>query len=62
MLDWNELRSKLHLNPEPPIDPETVEIDQLHLTRLALIPIDRLDDDRLLATLSPDSEMGAPAQ
>ena len=49
VLDWNELRSKLHLSPEPPIDPETVDIDQLHLSRLALIPIDRLDDDRLLA-------------
>ena len=41
VLDWNELRTKLHLSPEPAIDPETVEIDQLHLSRLALVPIDR---------------------
>jgi tetratricopeptide (TPR) repeat protein len=47
--DWNELRSKLHLDPEPAIDPDTVEIDDLHLSRLALVPIDRLDDERLLA-------------
>ena len=49
VLDWNELRSKLHLGPEPAIDPDTVEIDQLHLSRLAMVPIDRLDDERLLA-------------
>ena len=49
VLDWNELRSKLHLSPEPAIDPDTVEIDELHLSRLALVPIDRLDDERLLA-------------
>ncbi len=49
VLDWNELRSKLHLGPEPAIDPETVEIDELHLSRLGLVAIDRLDDDRLLA-------------
>ncbi len=49
LFDWSELRSKLHLNPEPPIDPGTVEIDQLHLSRLTLVPIERLDDDRLVA-------------
>jgi hypothetical protein len=49
LFDWGELRSKLHLNPEPPIDPGTVDIDQVHLSRLALVPIDRLDDDRLVA-------------
>ena len=36
-----------------------MEIDQLHLSRLALVPIERLDDDRLLATLSPGSRNGA---
>jgi tetratricopeptide (TPR) repeat protein len=49
LLDWSELRSKLHLKPEPPIDPESVDVDQLHLSRLASIPIDRLNDDRLVA-------------
>ncbi len=49
VLDWNELRLKLHLAPEPAIEPDTVEIDELHLSRLALVPIDRLDDERLLA-------------
>ena len=28
VLDWNELRTKLHLGPEPAIDPDTVEIDR----------------------------------
>ncbi len=49
VLDWNELRSKLHLAPEPAIDPDTVKIEELHLSRLAQVPIDRLDDERLLA-------------
>ncbi len=58
VLDWNELRSRLHLNPEPQIDPETVEIDQVHLSRLALIPVDRLDDDRLLALYRQATKWG----
>src|ERR1022692_1596110 len=44
ILDWNGLRSKLHLSPEPAIDPATVDIDQLHLSRLGMVPIDGLDD------------------
>ena len=60
LLDWNELRSKLHLNPEPPIDPETVEIDQLHLSRLGSGP-DRPAGRRPPAgVLSPGGEVGAP--
>ena len=58
LLDWNELRSKLHLNPEPPIDPETVQIDQLHLSRLALVPVERLDDGRLLALYRQAAKWG----
>jgi tetratricopeptide (TPR) repeat protein len=49
VLDWNGVRTTLHLSPEPAIDPETVEIDRIHLSRIALVPIDRLDDARLLA-------------
>jgi tetratricopeptide (TPR) repeat protein len=49
LLDWDALRAKLHVKPEPPIDAESVDIDQLHLSRLAAVPIERLDDDRLVA-------------
>jgi tetratricopeptide (TPR) repeat protein len=57
-LDWNELRSKLHLSPEPSIDPETVELEQLHLSRLALVPLDRLDDERLPALYRLSAKWG----
>ena len=57
-LDWNELRSKLHLSPEPSIDPETVELEQFHLSRLGLVPLDRLDDDRLPAVYRLSAKWG----
>jgi tetratricopeptide (TPR) repeat protein len=47
-VDWTRLRSRLSIPPEPPIDPETVDVDRLPLGRLALIPLPRLDDDRLV--------------
>ena len=37
----------LGLEPEPELDPETVEIETVHLAWLTLIPAERLDDDRL---------------
>ena len=37
-----QLRSRLSIPPEPPIDPETVDIDRIPLGRLALIPLPRL--------------------
>jgi tetratricopeptide (TPR) repeat protein len=58
ILDWNGLRSKLHLSPEPAIDPATVDIDQLHLSRLGMVPIDGLDDDRLLALYRQSTKWG----
>ena len=58
LVDCSELRAKLHLNPEPAIDPESVEIEQLHLSRLALIPLDRLDDDRLVAVYRQAAKWG----
>ena len=45
--DWTRLRSRLSISPEPPIDSETVDIDRIPLGRLAIIPLPRLDDDRL---------------
>ncbi|AGA30336.1 SEC-C domain-containing protein [Singulisphaera acidiphila] len=48
-VDFAALRSSLGIQPEPEIDPETVEIETVHLSRLNLIPAERLDDDRLTA-------------
>jgi len=47
-VDWTRLRSRLSISPEPPIDLEAVDIDRIPLGRLALIPLPRLDDDRLV--------------
>jgi tetratricopeptide (TPR) repeat protein len=41
------LRDLLKVPPEPEIDPATVDLDRLHLARLGLVPVERLDDDRL---------------
>jgi len=49
LIDWIQLRSKLHLKPEPAILPDRLDIDQLHLSRLSLIPVEQLDDEQLLA-------------
>ncbi|HWE35621.1 MAG TPA: hypothetical protein VG406_03545 [Isosphaeraceae bacterium] len=43
------VRQRLGVAPEPEVDPETVDIARLHLSRLDRVPADRLDDDRLVA-------------
>ena len=47
-LDFGALRARLKLEPEPAIDPATVDLERLSLARLASVPADRLDDDRLV--------------
>ena len=47
-IDWTALRSRLSIPPEPTIDPETADIDAIPLGRLTLVPLLRLDDDRLI--------------
>ena len=46
------------LKAEPAIDPERVDIDELPLSRLSLFPLDRLDDDRILALYRRAREWG----
>ena len=53
-----EFRAKLHLEAEPAIDPEHVNIDELPLSRLSRVPLDRLDDDRVLALYRRAREWG----
>ena len=47
-LDFAELRARLNLEPEPAIDPATVDVEALPLARLASVPAEKLDDDRLV--------------
>ncbi len=49
IIDFDALRAMLKIDHEPPIDPETVAIDSLHLARLILVPADRLSDEKLVA-------------
>lgn len=46
---WNRLREKLPLRPEPMIDPDRTDIEQVHLSRLHLVPLEELEDDEVLA-------------
>ncbi|MDR3632807.1 MAG: tetratricopeptide repeat protein [Isosphaeraceae bacterium] len=48
-IDFPAIRARLGIRCEPEIDPETVEISQLHPARLGLVPVDRLNDERLAA-------------
>lgn len=41
------LREELRVPPEPTPDPQAVDLDDLHLARLILVPADRLTDDQL---------------
>ncbi len=58
LVDWNGIRARLKLKPEPAIDPETVEFDQLNLARLSLIPIEHLSDERILKLYHRAREWG----
>ncbi|MBV8126770.1 MAG: tetratricopeptide repeat protein [Planctomycetaceae bacterium] len=57
-VDWTRLRTRLSISPEPAIDSETVDIDRIPLGRLALIPLPRLDDDRLVRIYLRAQEWG----
>ncbi len=48
-IDFEVLRQTLRLPHEPPVDPATVAIESVHLSRLPLVPVDKLDDDKLAA-------------
>jgi tetratricopeptide (TPR) repeat protein len=61
LVDWDRLRAKLQLSPEPEIDPDHVDIAEVPLSRLSLVPIDRLDDDRVVALYRRAREWGIRA-
>jgi tetratricopeptide (TPR) repeat protein len=46
--DFAALRARLRIPAEPPIDPETVDIETLHLARLALLPVADLGVEKLV--------------
>jgi len=58
LIDWDQFRSKLHLEPEPAIEPDRLDIAHLHLSRLSLITVERLDDDQILALYQRSRQWG----
>ena len=59
LIDWDQFRVRLNnLKPEPPIDPEHVDIAAVSLPRMPLIPLELLDDDRILALYARAREWG----
>jgi tetratricopeptide (TPR) repeat protein len=48
-VDFAALRSSLRIPAEPAVDPETADVERMHLARLALVPAERLSDERLPA-------------
>ena len=58
LLDWNKIRARLNLTPEPAVDPRNLDLDQLHLSRWRMIPAAELDDDRLVELYRRTREWG----
>lgn len=57
-VDWAAFRSGLGIEPEPPIDPLRVNIDEVPLARLGLVPVKDLDDERLVKLYRRSREWG----
>jgi tetratricopeptide (TPR) repeat protein len=57
-IDWAQFRAKLGLEPEPAIEPDRLDIDLLHLSRLSLVPAEQLDDDQIVALYRRAREYG----
>jgi hypothetical protein len=47
-IDFAALRARLGIGPEPAIDAATVDLEQLSVARLNLVPVERLSDERLV--------------
>jgi hypothetical protein len=56
--DFAALRAMLKIDPEPPIDPATVDIAKVHVARLDLVPPEGLDDQKLSQLYVRAHEMG----
>ena len=48
-LDFAALRAELGVGPEPPIDPATVDLETIHISRLHQVPAESLGDEALVA-------------
>ncbi len=58
LLDWAKVRERLGVAPEPAIDPRTLDLDKLHLSRWTLIPAAELDDAKLVELYRRAGEWG----
>jgi hypothetical protein len=57
-VDWRQFHARLGLEPEPPVDPQAIDLEHMHLARLALVPLARLDDERLFRLYSRAHQWG----
>ncbi len=57
-VDWTALYHRHKLEPEPAIDPAAVDVGAIHIARLELVPIDALDDDRLITLFARAQRYG----
>ena len=58
LLDWGKVRAHVGIPPEPPVNPRTLDLNRLHLTRWSLIPAAELDDHRLVDLYQRAGEWG----
>ena len=58
-IDWAAFRAGLGIEPEPAIDPLRVDIDEVPLARLGLIPVERARRRTPGQALSPGPRVGA---
>jgi tetratricopeptide (TPR) repeat protein len=60
--DFSSLRRRLNLPDEPEVDPETVDVETLHLARFPYVPAAQLSDERLAVFYRRARQFGlAPA-
>jgi tetratricopeptide (TPR) repeat protein len=58
MVPWNELRGRLGIPVDPPIDLATLDVDRVPVGRLFRLPLSALDDDRLIKLYYRAREFG----
>ncbi len=58
VIDWDTFQGRLKLEPERILEPHAVDVSTIHLCRMVLVPIESLDDDRLIAFFARANRYG----
>jgi hypothetical protein len=58
LIDWDRLRARLRLPSEPAIELDTLDIGNLHVSRLSSLPLERLNDDQIVVLYHRSREWG----